>query len=133
LMRRELPNSFLSVNTTSIGPALFRKCLDLYCPGKLNNTVSQEEYQSCQDIIIFPTKYFYPFHYDYDKIMKIFVTGGGFGKKFLKLTEAYTLHLYGSLTNVFTANLKSDSVLAETVRKNCPAVYGAADIHNLDL
>ncbi|KAK7071571.1 hypothetical protein SK128_018525 [Halocaridina rubra] len=131
---QSIPRVYAPSSCCSIGPELFTQRLIERCPENITQpTSTQPEYfEFCQDMTIFPRKLFYPIHYGYKstELESIFTEGLGLGPAFFKQQEAYSLHLYHSLSNKRDIDLKSDSIVAEAAKRNCPMIYKALKAQN---
>ncbi|XP_068221412.1 uncharacterized protein [Palaemon carinicauda] len=148
ILSRSIPEAFKPFKMDSIGPALVNSILRKLCPGNLtesrytphlSNDSTEETVlefledispffqtpEICSDLIIYPEKLFYPigFQHQTGERYLLFKSGRGYGKKFLQVSRAYSLHLYSSLTWTDSVLLGGDSILEEVMKKNCPSVY----------
>ncbi|XP_069983678.1 lactosylceramide 4-alpha-galactosyltransferase-like [Penaeus vannamei] len=122
-----IPSSFDPHGCCSIGPNLFTHLLHQSCPKNVTTPSSAhpDEAEHCNGVTIFPKSYFYPVHYGYrkDQLESIFREGEGLGRAFLSSTQAFSLHLFNSLSHQGQVSPDGDSVLSEVARRNCPALF----------
>nr|XP_027238386.1 alpha-1,4-N-acetylglucosaminyltransferase-like [Penaeus vannamei] len=134
---RSIPDSFKPHDCCSIGPVLFTRILHQSCPKNVTTPSSAhpDEAEHCNDVTIFPKSYFYPIHYGYrkDQLESIFREGEGLGRAFLSSTQAFSLHLFHSVSEKAVVSLSGDSILKEVAQRNCPKVFRVLQDHNLAL
>ncbi|XP_042892332.1 alpha-1,4-N-acetylglucosaminyltransferase-like [Penaeus japonicus] len=122
-----IPSSFDPYGCCSIGPNLFTRILHQECPKNVTipSSADPDQAERCHDVTIFPSSYFYPIHYGYerDQLESIFREGEGLGPAFLSKTRAFSLHLFNSLSSKRKVSLSGDSVLKEVAERNCPKVF----------
>ncbi|XP_042858315.1 alpha-1,4-N-acetylglucosaminyltransferase-like isoform X2 [Penaeus japonicus] len=120
-----IPKAYDPRQCCSIGPELVTSFLHQLCPDNITvpDLTGPETMESCDDITIYNTHAFYPLSYVKEDILRMFETRKGLGPKFFASTQAYTLHLYHSLTKSGRLIINSDSILEEAARRNCPQVY----------
>ncbi|XP_042877485.1 alpha-1,4-N-acetylglucosaminyltransferase-like [Penaeus japonicus] len=125
-----LPASYDPSACCSVGPDLLTDLLHQQCPDNITIPTSAppEAAEYCGDVVVQPRTLFYPIHYGYeiDELESIFRDGEGLGPAFFshtKTKDAFSLHLFHSLSRKRLVSLRGDSILKEAARRNCPKVY----------
>ncbi|KAK7076169.1 hypothetical protein SK128_010091 [Halocaridina rubra] len=122
-----IPKAYHPASCCSIGPDLFTQQLAANCPENITipTSANPDRYEYCQDIIIYPRKFFYPIHYGIgkDKLDSLFRVGEGLGPSFISTTKAYSVHLFHSLSHRRALDMKDDSILVEVAKRNCPRIF----------
>ncbi|ROT78950.1 putative secreted protein [Penaeus vannamei] len=132
---RSIPDSFKPHDCCSIGPVLFTRILHQSCPKNVTTPSSAhpDEAEHCNDVTIFPKSYFYPIHYGYrkDQLESIFREGEGLGRAFLSSTQAFSLHLFHSVSEKAVVSLSATRSDRRSVRFTGPREFAAPDFTDI--
>jgi lactosylceramide 4-alpha-galactosyltransferase len=113
------------------GPTLFIDTMKIYCQfddffqvlmnKKLNDTNIKTVGRKCQDLIIYPETFFYPYTYKNGELDILF------GKNAIinvsKIIDSYSIHFYGSLSNKYHVGIHDFSFYEYLAAQNCPIIY----------
>ena len=113
------------------GPTLMFNALKTYCSlnddddslfSKLMLNLDFKNNQSdiCNNLVIYPESYFYPYRYIDGKYKDLFVKNIKLNSK---LNETYSVHFYGSLSYRLKAKPDDNSVFIKLAAKNCVKTY----------
>jgi len=108
------------------GPALLIESLATYCEfsniyKSLMNQTSLSIKHKCNDLVIFPGKFFYPFTYRYFGIKKLFARNAS--KNISEIIESYSTHFYGGLSSKIQVSINDFSVYEYLAAQNCLKTY----------
>ncbi|XP_042222230.1 alpha-1,4-N-acetylglucosaminyltransferase-like [Homarus americanus] len=121
-----IPSVFDATSCCSIGPELITRQLHRLCPDNVTipASVGPNETETCGDVTIWPSKMFIPIHYGYlrHQLQSMFREGEGLGPTFIRNTEAFSLHLFNSVSHRRSVSLDEDSILKEVAIRNCPRI-----------
>lgn len=120
-----IPRVFDPYACCSIGPDLVTAEMRHLCPDTFSSIVT-EDLQGpavCSDITVLPISNFYPINYEMGPRGFSQLLRSGTGQEFLKNTNAYSLHLFSSLTARDVLYLGGGSILEEVAKKYCPKVF----------
>ena len=104
------------------GPILFIHSIVNYCKFKnifkpLMNQTSLPINHKCNDLVIYPEKFFYPYSYIYE-INKMFDKNTSVDISLI--IDSYSVHFYGWLTNEKKVGVNDHNLYEYLAAQNCP-------------
>ncbi|KAK8383718.1 hypothetical protein O3P69_015873 [Scylla paramamosain] len=118
-MVEDMPSFFDATHCCSLGPELVTRNLRPMCAA---NLTAAQEGEQCQDITILPRHLFVPLHFG-KELKRLFKDDAGYGAAFFNVSQAYSLHLFNSLSRRALIAADGDTIMAETFRRHCPKVF----------
>ena len=115
------------------GPTLLIQSLKAYCQHEdffrvlMNHTLDSSTNttrsieQKCDDLIIYPEVFFYPYTYINGDLDELFRKNAVVNVS--RIIDSYSVHFYGSLTNKYHVGIHDFSLYEFLASQNCPIIY----------
>lgn len=117
------------------GPTLILNSLKTYCDYEdvflnlmsttlENRSKKNSSSNKCNDMVIYPEQYFYPYRYFDGQYNILFAKNGNKSLDLSsKLNDTYSVHFYGSLSIKLKARVNDNSVFSKLAEQNCESTY----------
>jgi hypothetical protein len=113
------------------GPTLLIESLKAYCQygdifrvlmnHTLDSNTTKSIGQKCDDLIIYPEVFFYPYTYINGDLDELFRKNAVVNIS--RIIDSYSVHFYGSLTNKYHVGIHDFSLYEFLASQNCPIMY----------